>query len=119
MHRAARGDALGRVGQREDAALAELRRVERRDRQVFSEESQEVVHGEPVGVLRAAGAIGEADDAHVGAVVTVEDLEHVARDVAVGAALFDRPRLRLLDVDHLSASRRKTATPSDVPPPCG
>ena len=86
VHRVAKLRAVGLLDARDAAPGAELRAVELRDRQALLEESQKLRVVEAVGILAASAAVGDADDPRVRAVVAMEDLDHVAGDVAVGPA---------------------------------
>ena len=82
---------LGRV---EGTLRPELLGTQVAQRQAELEEAQQLRHREALRVLCAARAVSHTYHAHHRAVLSVEDLEHVARHVAVRPARqLDRPRL--------------------------
>ena len=66
--------------------LAQLFLVEGRDRFGLMEQAKQLIHVQAFRILTATTAIGDAGNERVGAVVALENVDHVARDIAIGAA---------------------------------
>jgi hypothetical protein len=77
---------VGLVDADDAAARPQARAVERRDRLRSLNQSQQFIVIEPVGVLRAAAAVGDADNPGVAAVFAVKNPDFVSGDVTVGPA---------------------------------
>ena len=73
VHRVARRGALGGVGEREHATRPEECRIELRCGEGGVGEAQQLAHRNAVRVLGAAEAVGDADDAHVAPILSIED----------------------------------------------
>ena len=105
VHGVASVDALLVVGHHHEALLGQLGGVEVSDGKGLLHQSQQLLLVQALGVLSNTEAIGHTDNLAVGAVVSEQDADQVARDVSVRAAGHLHGEAVLVGVDAQGAAQ--------------